>query len=138
MLPAVMKRKPAEHFYFPWDKARKQQMLLERQSILPHSDSPSDPASSSPTGSDSSGVKKPRFLGPNPKDKTYPLGNYPAYYSFRLDENGQDQRIKFMKEKWFQGKNVLDIGCNAGWLTLELGTYSLCYAQKQSNAPYSV
>lgn len=46
-------------------------------------------------------------------------GNYHQYYGYR--NHGQtDSRIMCMKQEWFNGKDVLDVGCNAGHFTLDL------------------
>lgn len=31
-----------------------------------------------------------------------------------------DPRLGLMCEEWFYGKNVLDVGCNAGYLTISI------------------
>lgn len=49
-----------------------------------------------------------------------PYGNYRGYYGYRLDGK-EDPRISMMKKEWFYGLEVLDIGCNTGEVTLEIG-----------------
>lgn len=53
-----------------------------------------------------------------PKKKTFQYGNYNQYYGYRNVGIQDDSRLKFFKREWFQGKTVLDIGCNAGHVTL--------------------
>lgn len=60
--------------------------------------------------------------------KTFPHGNYPAYYGYRLGDNrvdlidqtlivaGLDEGLKGMVE----GKRCLDIGCNSGSFTIDV------------------
>nr|CAG8590274.1 14105_t:CDS:2 [Entrophospora candida] len=52
-----------------------------------------------------------------------PYGNYRGYYGYRLNGK-EDPRINMMKKEWFYGLEVLDIGCNTGEVTLEIGKYS--------------
>jgi 7SK snRNA methylphosphate capping enzyme len=57
---------------------------------------------------------------PVPSPKPYlAYGNYPSYYRKR---GPSDDRIKLLKEKWFKGKNILDIGCNAGHVSIEIAS----------------
>jgi 7SK snRNA methylphosphate capping enzyme len=53
--------------------------------------------------------------------QVFQFGNYIGYYGYRLNEQGQDPRIGCMKPEWFDGKEVLDIGCNSGVFTIQLG-----------------
>ena len=46
-------------------------------------------------------------------------GNYNRYYGYRTPSM-EDKRLECMKREWFDGKHVLDIGCNVGNLTLSL------------------
>ncbi|KAF8796109.1 7SK snRNA methylphosphate capping enzyme-like [Argiope bruennichi] len=50
------------------------------------------------------------------------FGNYHQYYGYR-NQGQQDNRILCMKQEWFNGKDVLDIGCNAGHFTLAIAKY---------------
>ncbi|GFV18185.1 probable RNA methyltransferase Y17G7B.18 [Trichonephila clavipes] len=50
------------------------------------------------------------------------FGNYHQYYGYR-NQGQTDPRITCMKQEWFSGKDVLDIGCNAGHFTLALAKY---------------
>ncbi|XP_070810771.1 7SK snRNA methylphosphate capping enzyme [Pituophis catenifer annectens] len=49
----------------------------------------------------------------------FQYGNYCKYYGYR-NPNCEDVRLRAMKPEWFQGREVLDIGCNVGHLTLSL------------------
>uniref|UniRef100_A0A914BXI3 RNA methyltransferase n=1 Tax=Acrobeloides nanus TaxID=290746 RepID=A0A914BXI3_9BILA len=55
----------------------------------------------------------------NKVDK-FRYGNFDRYYGTRLSGQSRDPRLEVLKKDWFQGKSVLDIGCNAGYLTLSL------------------
>jgi 7SK snRNA methylphosphate capping enzyme len=48
-------------------------------------------------------------------------GNYTSYYTFR-SQNVPDPRLTQLKT-FVQGRRTLDLGCNAGKLTLELATH---------------
>jgi 2-polyprenyl-3-methyl-5-hydroxy-6-metoxy-1,4-benzoquinol methylase len=70
------------------------------------------------------------------QEKKYFHGNYPYYYKYRYkfendnDDNEneyEDVRMKIFKNINFDDKNLLDIGCNTGELTLYIGEkYSNC------------
>lgn len=48
-------------------------------------------------------------------------GNFHTYYSTRLEEKfAKDPRLDLMKEEWFKGLSVLDIGCNSGLVTINI------------------
>ena len=55
-------------------------------------------------------------------------GNYASYYGYRhicgsdqkVDSAG-DPRVKAMPADWFTGLRVLDVGCNSGQVTIEVG-----------------
>ncbi|KAM3857434.1 7SK snRNA methylphosphate capping enzyme-like [Diretmus argenteus] len=86
------------------------------------------------------GAKPTRCGGPQPgsthtpvkkkKDKhRYQYGNHSRYYGYRGfygDEwegwvgPGEDPRLKLLKPDWFTEKEVLDIGCGAGHMTLAI------------------
>lgn len=53
------------------------------------------------------------------KSKSYRFiyGNYNRYYGYRNPDE-HDSRTNAFKLEWFEGKKVLDIGCNVGHLTL--------------------
>lgn len=46
-------------------------------------------------------------------------GNYHGYYSKRPVAN--DPRLAILPKNLFKGATVLDIGCNEGWVTCEIG-----------------
>ncbi|XP_063305857.1 7SK snRNA methylphosphate capping enzyme [Pelobates fuscus] len=54
-----------------------------------------------------------------PKMKNrFQYGNYCRYYGYRNPNWTEDARLRALRPEWFQGKAVLDIGCNVGHLTL--------------------
>ncbi|TRY89258.1 hypothetical protein DNTS_034632 [Danionella cerebrum] len=58
--------------------------------------------------------------GYNQCKKKFQYGNYNKYYGYRNPGLVEDPRIQVMKAEWFRGKDVLDLGCNTGHLTLFL------------------
>lgn len=48
----------------------------------------------------------------------FQYGNYNRYYGYRLE--GSDPRFRFFDPDWFRGKDVLDIGCNVGEVTMSI------------------
>ena len=34
----------------------------------------------------------------------------------------EDPRLKVFKKEWFEGKDCLDIGCNSGMVTIQIGS----------------
>ncbi|KAG6921889.1 methylphosphate capping enzyme, partial [Chelydra serpentina] len=53
------------------------------------------------------------------QQRKFQYGNYCKYYGYR-NPNCEDARLRVMKPEWFQGKAVLDLGCNVGHLTLSV------------------
>lgn len=55
------------------------------------------------------------------KQSKYSHGNYISYYGYR-SRTGQrvDSRLNFFDRRWFENKKVIDIGCNAGAVTLNI------------------
>ncbi|XP_015275810.1 PREDICTED: 7SK snRNA methylphosphate capping enzyme [Gekko japonicus] len=49
----------------------------------------------------------------------FQYGNYCKYYGYR-NPDWEDTRLRVMRPEWFQGKEVLDVGCNVGHLTLSV------------------
>ena len=65
------------------------------------------------------------------KRKTFIYGNYDAYYGYRSGPRGapeqRDPRLALLQRAWFEGRRVLDIGCNSGVITRHgAGRHSLC------------
>lgn len=53
-------------------------------------------------------------------DKLY--GNYDGYHRRRMGgRDGEDERLHYLREEWFRGKEVVDFGCNDGAITIEIG-----------------
>ncbi|KAM9728509.1 7SK snRNA methylphosphate capping enzyme isoform 1-T2 [Menidia menidia] len=50
--------------------------------------------------------------------KKFQYGNYNKYYGYRNPGCSEDPRIRVLRQEWFEGKDVLDLGCNSGHLTL--------------------
>lgn len=50
--------------------------------------------------------------------KKFQYGNYNKYYGYRNPGNSEDPRVRVLRPEWFEGKDVLDLGCNSGHLTL--------------------
>lgn len=57
---------------------------------------------------------------PNQQQKKFQFGNYNQYYGYRNPGAIEDARIRVFKPEWFQGKEVLDLGCNTGHMTLTI------------------
>lgn len=53
----------------------------------------------------------------NKEVKKFHYGNYNRYYGYRNSEC-EDLRLRCFRREWFEDKHVLDIGCNAGHVTL--------------------
>jgi len=51
--------------------------------------------------------------------KKFQYGNYDRYYGYR-NPGCEDVRLLSFSPEWFQGLDVLDIGCNAGHVTLSV------------------
>lgn len=52
------------------------------------------------------------------KEKLFIYGNYNRYYGYRNPHCTEDLRLKCFKKEWIEGKDVLDLGCNVGHVTL--------------------
>ena len=48
-------------------------------------------------------------------------GNYNQYYGYRTPD--QDFRLRHFKPDWFVGKDVLDVGCNIGCVTMAVASH---------------
>lgn len=53
-----------------------------------------------------------------PGNVKFQYGNYNRYYGYRNQNQEIDTRMKFLRKDLFYGKEVLDIGCNVGHVTL--------------------
>ncbi|KRY67002.1 7SK snRNA methylphosphate capping enzyme [Trichinella pseudospiralis] len=77
------------------------------------------PAATAATAAAAANVKKETS-----KEKSrFRYGNYTSYYNKRslsFDANIADPRLNLLEKEWFFNKNVLDIGCNSGQLTLAI------------------
>ena len=55
------------------------------------------------------------------KDKNrFTYGNYRRYYGYRNPGSEPDNRLGSFRADWFKGKDILDIGCNVGHMTLSI------------------
>ncbi|CCA72051.1 hypothetical protein PIIN_05986 [Serendipita indica DSM 11827] len=51
-------------------------------------------------------------------------GNYHAYYSRKQNATGNlDPRLSLLPKDIFAGKRVLDVGCNEGWVTVDIAKF---------------
>nr|CAH7721542.1 unnamed protein product [Callosobruchus chinensis] len=62
-------------------------------------------------------LKMPQFKD---RDKRYQYGNYDRYYGYRNPGNEPDPRLRVLTHHpyLFENKDILDIGCNIGHITL--------------------
>ncbi|XP_075421078.1 7SK snRNA methylphosphate capping enzyme [Tenrec ecaudatus] len=51
--------------------------------------------------------------------RKFQYGNYCKYYGYR-NPSCEDGRLRVLKPEWFRGRDVLDLGCNVGHLTLSI------------------
>ncbi|XP_075581623.1 LOW QUALITY PROTEIN: 7SK snRNA methylphosphate capping enzyme, partial [Pelecanus crispus] len=70
--------------------------------------------------------EKPKPPGKTPQQQRqrrqvqkFQYGNYCKYYGYR-NPDCEDGRLRAMRPEWFAGKEVLDVGCNVGHLTLSI------------------
>ncbi|XP_012251822.2 7SK snRNA methylphosphate capping enzyme bin3-like [Athalia rosae] len=66
--------------------------------------------------------KAQKFPNFKPKDAEYQYGNYNMYYGYRNAHNEVDGRLTIFaqRKELFYDKDVLDIGCNIGHITLSV------------------
>ncbi|XP_072776663.1 7SK snRNA methylphosphate capping enzyme [Taeniopygia guttata] len=56
---------------------------------------------------------------PRRQARKFQYGNYCKYYGYR-NPDVEDARLRALRPEWFAGKEVLDVGCNVGHLTLSI------------------
>lgn len=71
-------------------------------------------------GNRNDGKKGKKQKHVNKKNDIFPHGNYRQYYGYRNQDKFSDYRLSLIEKSWITGLDVLDIGCNAGHLTLLL------------------
>ena len=55
------------------------------------------------------------------QSKVFRYGNYDQYYGYRNKEESKwDPRLSLIQAEWVNDKRILDIGCNAGLLTIQI------------------
>ncbi|XP_054482422.1 7SK snRNA methylphosphate capping enzyme isoform X2 [Anoplopoma fimbria] len=64
------------------------------------------------------GRQQPGNQAREQQKKKFQYGNYNKYYGYRNPRASEDARVRVLRPEWFQGKDVLDLGCNSGHLTL--------------------
>lgn len=60
----------------------------------------------------------PSLSKPKRHEEVFMYGNYSRYYGYRSPALEEDVRLSCFPQTFFQGKDVLDIGCNIGHVTL--------------------
>lgn len=60
----------------------------------------------------------PLLSKPKYHNEVFMYGNYSRYYGYRSPELEEDVRLSCFSQSFFEGKEVLDIGCNIGHVTL--------------------
>lgn len=55
-----------------------------------------------------------------PQDAHFKYGNYSRYYGYRNQKCESDIRLTKFRKEWFENKDILDLGCNAGNVTLTI------------------
>ncbi|XP_042542633.1 LOW QUALITY PROTEIN: 7SK snRNA methylphosphate capping enzyme [Dipodomys spectabilis] len=53
------------------------------------------------------------------QQRKFQYGNYCKYYGYR-NPSCEDGRLRVLKPEWFKGRDILDLGCNVGHLTLSI------------------
>ncbi|GAA5879650.1 hypothetical protein JCM1840_000601 [Sporobolomyces johnsonii] len=78
-----------------------------------------EPSSSRSVAASSSKPREPKEQPSKPLKSVH--GNYTNYYTRRHpDPDLPDERLALVPKEWIKGKKVLDVGCNAGAVTIEL------------------
>ncbi|KAJ4930128.1 hypothetical protein JOQ06_019141 [Pogonophryne albipinna] len=62
--------------------------------------------------------QQPHNQAKEQQKKKFQYGNYNKYYGYRNPGASEDIRVRVLRPEWFEGKEVLDLGCNSGHLTL--------------------
>ncbi|XP_037604080.1 7SK snRNA methylphosphate capping enzyme [Sebastes umbrosus] len=83
-----------------------------------HSQSFHTPRSGSRTGPGGRQHQQPHNQAKEQQKKKFQFGNYNKYYGYRNPGASEDARVRLLRPEWFEGKDVLDLGCNSGHLTL--------------------
>ncbi|CAK5047634.1 unnamed protein product [Meloidogyne enterolobii] len=78
--------------------------------------SPSGLPSSSSTATNSLVISEKK----EKKNERFRYGNFNRYYGVRTKGFDHDPRLDILPKEWFNKKRILDVGCNAGHLTLEI------------------
>ncbi|KAK5858449.1 hypothetical protein PBY51_002587 [Eleginops maclovinus] len=76
------------------------------------------PRSGAKTGPGGRQHHQPHNQAKEQQRKKFQYGNYNKYYGYRNPGASEDTRIRVLRPEWFEGKEVLDLGCNSGHLTL--------------------
>ncbi|EGT48306.1 hypothetical protein CAEBREN_02669 [Caenorhabditis brenneri] len=110
------------------DKDDKKQEKAPKNSDTPQG----SPQKKNHNGSPKKEVKRPQFskeekdaseLRKNKTDyfnRKYRYGNFDRYYGIRLNPGERDLRLSVLNKEWFEHKQILDIGCNVGFVTLSI------------------
>ncbi|KAK2881787.1 7SK snRNA methylphosphate capping enzyme-like [Channa argus] len=86
--------------------------------VQKHSQSFHAPRSGSKTGPGGRQQQHTQSQVKEQQKKKFQYGNYNKYYGYRNPGASEDPRIRLLRPEWFEGKDVLDLGCNSGHLTL--------------------
>lgn len=62
----------------------------------------------------------------------------PIIWMFQHGELDEDPRLKVLRKEWFEGKDCLDIGCNSGILTIQIGSSSFLLFKLRSSKIHSL
>lgn len=76
------------------------------------------PRSGPKTGPGGRQHQQPNSQAKGQQKKKFQYGNYNKYYGYRNPGASEDPRVRVFHPEWFEGKDVLDLGCNSGHLTL--------------------
>lgn len=58
-----------------------------------------------------------------PEKPMFTDGNYNRYYGYRNKDNEPDPRLRYFHPSFFANKDILDIGCNVGHVTLAIAQH---------------